>query len=503
MIPNHLFLYQHLDHSAARRPDHVAVADPKASLSYAELRAEAMALARRLSQVGVRPGDRVILLLANTVDFARAYWGVCYAGAVVTPLSVETKAEKLAFIIGDCTPAAVIADRDLVDEVFVALPASLDPVVMVLDPPEAAPTDDPAPCAGRIIDQDLGCMIYTSGSTGQPKGVMLSHQNLVTASRSVCSYLGYSQDDRIFVTIPLTFDYGMHQLTMAALVGATVVIERSFANPLFTLDRLVKSGATCLPIVPTMVPLMAVLADRFDLSAVRLLSSTAAALHPSAIDDLHGMFPQATVFSMYGLTECHRCTYLPPDQLDRRKGSVGIAIPNTEIWVEDGDGRRHSRDATGELVIRGATVMKGYWNAPEKTARRLRPGRFPGEMVLHTGDLCRLDVDGFVYFIARSDDVLKIRGEKVAPKEIEDTLLTHPAVSEAVIIGLPDRILGQRVHALVTLKPGHMPSPQDLQEWCAQHLESIAVPHRVDIRTAFVRNANGKIDRHALYDELA
>ncbi|WGW04515.1 class I adenylate-forming enzyme family protein [Tropicibacter oceani] len=503
MIPHHLFLYQHLDHSAARRADHVAVQDTRISLTYGALRQEAVAIARRLQTLGVQPGDRVILLLENSVDFARAYWGAVYAGAVVTPLSVETKTDKLGFILGDCTPAAVIADEALTDEVHVALPADLNPAVISLHAPGEITADGPAPCAGRVIDQDLGCMIYTSGSTGHPKGVMLSHQNLTAAARSVCTYLGYTEDDRIFVTIPLTFDYGMHQLTMGALVGATVVIERNFASPLFTLDRLVKSGATCFPLVPTMAPLISALADRFDFSGIRLISSTAAALHPRVIDQLREIFSQATVFSMYGLTECHRCTYLPPDQLERRKGSVGIAIPNTEMWVEDSEGQRHYRDATGTLVIRGATVMKGYWNNPEKTAQRLRPGKFPGEFVLNTGDLCRLDPEGYLYFIARSDDVLKIRGEKVAPKEVEDALLMHPAVSEAVVVGRPDKVQGHQLHALVTLKPGMSPDPKELRDWCAQHLESIAVPRRVEIREAFARNANGKIDRNSLIDELA
>lgn len=503
MIPQHLFLYQHLDHSAARRGGHVAVQDEGIALDYARLRAEAVGIARLLETQGVGPGDRVILLMQNAVDFARAFWGATFAGAVVTPLSVETKADKLGFILGDCTPAAVIADPEMEDEVHVALPAGSAPAILTLPPVGAVAATGPAPCAGRIIDQDLGCMIYTSGSTGQPKGVMLSHQNLTAASRSVCTYLGYAEDDRIFVVVPLTFDYGMHQLTMAALVGATAVIERNFASPLFALDRLVKSGATCFPLVPTMAPLISALADRFDFSGIRLISSTAAALHPRVIDQLREIFPRATVFSMYGLTECHRCTYLPPDQLDRRKGSVGIAIPNTEMWVEDGDGNRHARDATGTLVIRGSTVMKGYWNNPEKTAQRLRPGRFPGEYVLNTGDLCRLDPEGYLYFIARSDDVLKIRGEKVAPKEVEDALQSHPAVSEAVAVGRPDKVQGHQLHALVTLKPDLAATPRELRDWCAQHLESIAVPRRVEIREAFARNANGKIDRNVLLDELA
>jgi len=502
MIPNHIFLYQHLENMAKTQPDAAAAQDAtQDTITYGDLHMDAIAVATRLSENGVKVGDRVILFMKNSVDFMRAFWGATYAGAVVTPVSVDTKVSKLNYIFADCTPAAVLADDDTMDEALVAMPRDMDlPILTVEDLQKPAGND--VPCAGQIIDQDLGCMIYTSGSTGRPKGVMLSHQNLTAASRSVCTYLGYTADDCIFVTIPLTFDYGMHQLTMAALVGAKVYVEKNFASPLFTLDRLSKSGATCFPIVPTMVPLIAAFADRFDLSAVRLLSSTAAALHPSVIDQLQTLFPTATVFSMYGLTECHRCTYMPPAELAKRKGSVGIAIPNTEMWVEDSAGNRFPSDATGELVIRGATVMKGYWNNPEKTAERLKKGRHPGEYVLYTGDLCHLDAEGFLYFIARSDDVLKIRGEKVAPKEVEDVLLSYPAVSEAIVFGRPDEVQGQHVHALVTLTPGTDPTPKELRDWCASHLENIAVPRVVEIRDAFARNSNGKIDRNLLTSEF-
>jgi amino acid adenylation domain-containing protein len=502
-LPTHLFLYQHLDHAARNWPERPALRDDHQALSYAMLHFRAMQATQSLINAGTVPGDRVILFLANSVDFAVAYWGAVCAGAVVTPISPETPVEKLGWILADCTPKVIIADPGLDDNAVLALPQ--DSKATVLTPLELAVETEltAAPCAGRLIDQDLGCMIYTSGSTGTPKGVMLSHQNLTTASRSVCTYLGYRADDRIFVTIPMTFDYGMHQLTMAALVGAEVIVERTFGNALFTLDRMVKSAATVFPIVPTMVQLISPLADRFDLGRIRLISSTAAALHAEMIDRLAEMFPKAVIFSMYGLTECHRCTYLPPDQLQRRKGSVGIAIPNTELWVELSDGTRATRDATGELVIRGATVMKGYWNNPEKTVQRLRPGRYPGEMVLYTGDLCRLDADGYLYFLARSDDVLKIRGEKVAPKEVEEALHSHPAVSEAVVFGRPDAMQGQMVCAVVTFKPGRTAEIAELKAWCATRLEPVAVPRRIDLRDSLARNQNGKIDRSALLQDLA
>ena len=323
--PTHLLLHHHLAHSAVRLPNKVAVQDAQDKITYNVLHQFALAGAVTLQGQGVRPGDRVVMVMRNSLAFAKTYWAVIYAGAVVTPVSPDLKADKLGYILRDCTPRVVISDPELADDVR----AAADDIPVLTDiEGDKVPFDCPA---DGLIDQALGCIIYTSGSTGRPKGVMLSHQNLVTASRSVATYLGYTAKDRIFVSIPLTFDYGMHQLTMAALVGASVVIERDFSKPLFALDRAAKARTTVFPVVPTMVPLIAKLAGRFDLSAVRLLSSTAAALDPSLIDMLRDSFPQATIFSMYGLTECHRCTFVPPDRLEEHKTSVGIAIPNTEL----------------------------------------------------------------------------------------------------------------------------------------------------------------------------
>ena len=503
MNPTHLFLYRHLAQSAADFPERVALRDAEGSVTYAGLHAFARAGAHGLQVAGVGRGDRVVLYMENSIDFARAFWAVVYAGAVVTPVSRETKADKLAYILGDCDPAAVIADPGAADEARAAA-GPRRARVLLPDGNWARGDTSVAPLDGcgavGLIDQDLGCIIYTSGSTGRPKGVMLSQQNLVSASRSVAGYLGYRGSDRIFVAIPLTFDYGMHQLTMAALVGATAVIERNFAKPLFSLDRAAKARATVLPVVPTMVPMIDALAARFDLGSVRLISSTAAALDPRNIDSLAARFPQAAIFSMYGLTECHRCTYVPPDRLAEKKLSVGIAIPNTELWVVDAAGRRHRRDAEGELVIRGATVMKGYWNSPERTAERLKPGPFPGEYVFHTGDICRLDADGFVHFLSRMDDVIKVRGEKVAPKEVEDALRRHPSVTEAIVWGRETAGGEAEVRAAVTLRTGSNATPEVLRAWCADRLEPVAVPKRIEVLAAFLLTPNGKIDRGQFAD---
>jgi len=505
MFATHSLLTHFLTRAARRWPQAAAVRDAGQSLSYLALQDAAHRTATALHDLGVTPGDRVLLSCRNSVDFVVSYWGIVTAGAVAVPLNPATPMAKFAFVLRDCSPTAVIADtsgapaqRAALQEAGSATPMLSGDELSALAQaagPDRRGADLPAP---PITDQDLATIIYTSGSTGTPKGVMLSHLNMTSAARSVASYLGYRADDRIFCAVPMSFDYGLHQITMAALCGAEVFAEPGFGQPLFALQHLAQSKSTVMPVVPTMVPLMAPLADRFDLKAVRLTTSTAAALHPALIDQLQAALPQATVFSMYGLTECHRCTYLPPAELTRRRASVGIAIPNTELWVVDDRGQHHRHSATGELVIRGATVMKGYWNNPEATARRLRPGPFAGEQVLHTGDTCRLDADGFVYFLARSDDILKIGGEKVAPSEVEAALIAHPAVAEVCVLGADHPVHGQICLAHVALTGTEVCSTRDLIQWCRTRLDAHAVPARILIHAMMPRTQNGKLDRAAL-----
>jgi amino acid adenylation domain-containing protein len=490
----------------------VAAEDRERRLTFKQMRSAALNCAARLTCDGVIPGDRVVLYMSNSVAFCVAFWGIVYSGGVVVPLNPGTKLARLAWIFGDCTPAAVICDRDLAETAWEArAQASLDAAIVlsseVGEPTrlidEAGEIQADASVWPSVLDQDLAAIIYTSGSTGSPKGVMLSHLNMTSAARSVSQYLDYQPSDSVFCCIPMTFDYGLHQLTITTLVGARLLVEPSFAQPLFALQRLARSGASVFPLVPTMVPLIAPLADRFDLSSVRLITSTAAVLHGTLIDKLIDLFPGARLFSMYGLTECHRCSYLDPAELSRRRTSVGKAIPNTELWVVDAAGQAHRRNAIGELVIRGSTVMKGYWKNPGKTAEKLRPGPFSGERVLFTGDTCRLDEDGFLYFISRSDDILKVAGEKVAPSEIDAALIAHPAVAEVCAFGIEHPVYGQQCVAAVVLQPAEdVLAEVDLKAWCAARLEPHVVPAKIWIADAMPRSGNGKIDRHALRERF-
>lgn len=512
-----MLLYDFLVDSAGEYPDKVALVSEGQRWTYAQLDERSNALASFLDRRGVARGDRVALFLDNTVEAVVAFWAALKAGGVVTIFNPQTKAEKLAYLLNDCEPAALLAQawHAPVFEPVVSGAKSLKTVVVAraTDPsllvrcPGAVAWEDATANGGpealprrRGIDLDLAAIIYTSGSTGEPKGVMLSHLNMLTATRSITAYLGNTPDDIILCALPFSFDYGLYQMIMAFAVGGRLVLEKSFAYTAEMLRLMVDEGVTGFPGVPTM---FALIADQqhlgaYDFSRVRYVTSTAAALSPRLLFRLREVFPTARVFSMYGLTECKRCSYLPPEEIDRRPASVGVAIPNTELWVVDEHGTRLGPNQVGQLVVRGATVMQGYWRKPEATARRLRPGPNPGEKVLYTGDLCRFDEDGFLYFVSRMDDIIKTRGEKVAPREVEQALLAIPGVSEAAVVGAPDPLLGEAVVAFVVPAAGASLTVAAIRRECQKRLENFMVPSRIDIVAALPHNENGKVDRMAL-----
>ena len=273
------------------------------------------------------------------------------------------------------------------------------------------------------------------------------------------------------------------------------------ANPEIAgkIEALIRENVTGLPIVPTIsAVLLQMDLSKFEFPNLRYITSTAAALPLNHISRLRTLFPNVKLFSMYGLTECKRVSYLPPDQIDIRPGSVGRGMPNEEVYLIDDRGARLGPGEVGELVVRGSNVMRGYWNLPEETSKMLKSGPLPGELVLHTGDLFRTDAEGYLYFVGRTDDIVKCRGEKVSPREIEDALFAMPEVVEAAVIGVPDPIQGDAIVAFAVLRPGVEVTPRDLLRHCSENLEEYLVPQRVIIVPTLPKSNNGKIDKHEL-----
>jgi amino acid adenylation domain-containing protein len=499
-----------LERSARHLPEKVALVCDGRRLTYSELDGLADRLAMALVRRGVQRGDRIVLHLPNSVELVVAIFATLKAGAAFVAVNATTKSDKVAYILRNCGATALLAtaaDEATRDE-FLRQAPSLKMIALVGGGPAPAGRvtgyqtlleEAPAGSPQRVnIDLDLACLIYTSGSTGEPKGVMSDHGNVVFAVESITTYLENREDDIVLNALPLSFDYGLYQLLMTFSFGGRLVLERRFAYPADILQRIEQERVTGLPGVPT---LFAVLLEMdlkaFDLSSLRYLTNTAASLPPAHILKLRDRFPQARLFSMYGLTETKRTLYLPPEELDRRPDSVGRPIPGTEVWLEDEGGRRLGPGETGELVVRGRHVMRGYWGDDAATAQRFRPGPLPGERVCHTGDLFRQDEAGFYYFVARRDDIIKSRGEKVAPKEVENVLYRLEGVQQAAVIGVPDPVLGQAIKAFVVVDGSGL-TEADVIRHCRAHLEDFMVPRAVEFRDDLPKTSSGKIRRAEL-----
>jgi amino acid adenylation domain-containing protein len=502
--------------SAARLPDKVALVRGETRLTYAELDALSNRFANALVRGGIRRGDRVLVFLENSAEAVVAFWGTLKANAVVSVVSPLTKADKLAYILADSRASALVTDERLAPIARRAAPRpgwlrlvlGVDGTRDLDGLPARAWAEALAEERADVrperknLDIDLAAIVYTSGSTGEAKGVMLSHRNMITASTSISAYLRLREDEVILGVLPLAFDYGLYQMIMAFQMGARLVLERSFTYPAQVLRTVVSEGVTGFPGVPTIFAMLAEMKSRsdFDLSGVRYVSNTAAALPLKHIDVLKEFFPKARIYSMYGLTECKRCSYLPPEDLERKPASVGLAIPDTELWVVDENDRRLGPGQVGQLVVRGATVMMGYWDKPEATAEKLRPGPTPGERVLYTGDYCRFDEDGYLYFVSRMDDIIKSRGEKVPPKEVEGVLMNLPGVKEAAVVGVPDPILGQAVKAFVVLETAASLTDKQIQRECQSRLEAYMVPREIVFVPDLPKTPTGKIKKTGLVE---
>jgi acyl-CoA synthetase (AMP-forming)/AMP-acid ligase II len=454
-----------LEHAAERLPSKTAIVCGAERQSYAELNGRANRTANALVAAGVMPGDRVVLDLGNSIETVASWFGVLKAGAVAVIVHPHARLDYVRGIVADCGARLVLSREH-------GVPASSD----AADPPK------------RHADQDLAALVYTSGSTGHPKGVMLTHANLTWAAAAIGGYLELTADDVILNALPLAFTYGLGQITTACHAGATVVLAPSMTYPREILDLMIREGVTGLPLVPTMAALL----TRQNLTGLsfpklRYITNAAAPLSTSAIGRLRDAFPGARLYLMYGQTECQRVSFLPPEQLDTRPDSVGRPIRGTSAWVVDEQGLPVPPGVVGELVVRGPHVMKGYWNHPE-----------PDGPVLHTGDQFRQDAEGFLYFVSRSDDVIKTRGEKVAPRAVEEVIAQMPGVDDVCVFGVPDDVLGEAVAAVIKPAAGAALDPDRVRRHCLQRLDAFMVPKTVEIRDALPTTTTGKVSRRLL-----
>jgi amino acid adenylation domain-containing protein len=511
--PGQRLLHESLLEPAAATPEKPALVADGRTWTYAELSDAALRLARALQDAGLARGDRVVTFMDNTAECAISIFGTLAAGGAFVVANPQTKADKLNYMLADSEAAFLLTESSLgriwrgaLDDL-----ESLRGVFCVARGDDDAAEDfgaalaaaAPEPRDVGTIPVDLAALIYTSGSTGNPKGVMMTHQNMVFTAGSVAQYLRLAGDDRIMNVLPLAFDYGLYQLLMAMRIGGTLVLERSFAFPAQTLKRVDAEQVTTFPGVPTVYATLVAMKSPGVYESVRRLTNTAAALPPSFHDRLHEIFPNALIFRMYGLTECKRVSYLEPELVDEKPTSVGKAIPGTEAFVLREDGSRVDPGESGILHVRGPHVMAGYWRAPEITAHWLREGPLPGERMLCTHDAFTVDEEGFLYFVGRTDDIIKTRGEKVSPIEVENALFAIDGVKEAAVIGVPDEVLGEAIRAYVVLEEGAELTEGEIVAACRTKLESFMVPRDVLFLDDLPKTPTGKVRKKSLTESLA
>lgn len=515
------FLVHHMLRASARsQGGKEALVHKHERLSYEQVVAKTRGLAQGLQQAGLERGDRVGIYFEASVPQVVSIFGVSQAGGVFVPINGVLFPEQVAHIAKDCGMTCLITTKAKLASLAGVLSGitSLKFVVLTSEgegPQVSMPVHDFESLCGltagernteEAISKDLAAILYTSGSTGKPKGVMLSHANVMSGATIVSTYLGITENERILAVLPFSFDAGLNQLMTAFQQGATIVlINFVFAREI--VQTLIKERITGLAGVPTLWSLLAQANSTLraqPLAELRYITNTGGAMPQAVLKTLREALPTTKIFLMYGLTEAFRSTYLPPEEVDRRPGSMGRAIPDTEILVLNEQGQRCAPGEIGELVHRGPTVSMGYWGRPEDTAKVLRPNPLlkaelgDCERVCYSGDLVRMDEDDFLFYVGRRDTMIKSSGFRISPTEVEEALFSSGKLRGAAVIGLPDEVLGQAIKAFVVPRDGERLDCNALIEYCSEKLPRYMVPKSVEIIDELPKTSSGKVDYPAL-----
>jgi long-chain acyl-CoA synthetase len=496
---------------ARRQPDAPALSWRNTKWSYEELRRGSSAVAAALEKRAVPRGARIALLLRNSPQYVALYYGVLAAGCVAVPLNAQERWVVLARQIEHCGATVLIGDpahpewqalcaaieRNGVQVIAVELTDGAAALAM-FEERLAPPAQTLALLAG-VSENDVAAVIYTSGTTGRPKGVMLSHRNLLSNASSIIEYLQLSSADRGLCVLPFHFSYGNSVLHTHLLSGGYLALEDNFAFPQATLQRIQDEAITGFSGVPSTFALLlgrCRLSD-FNLSKLRYITQAGGAMARPLIERLREQTPDVQIFIMYGQTEATaRLTYLPPAKLEAKLGSVGVPIPGVRIELRDSQSHQVAAGEVGEICAHGPNIMVGYWNDAAATADVVRDGW------LRTGDLARMDEDGYIYIEGRASDMIKVGAFRVSPQEIEEVLLALDGVEEVGVTGIPDETLGQSIKAVVVPKPGVQLEMLSVKAHCRQNLAAYKVPKIIEFAATLPRTSSGKIQRFKLGQEI-
>ncbi len=474
----------------------VAMRVDDATTTYSELDEASARVAGLLRERGLKPGDRVGIMLPNVPEFAVAYYGVLRAGGAVVPMNALLKVREVAYYLGDSGARLMFGWHDFAGDARGGAEQA-DAEAVVIDPasfPDLLAATSPDYEVAERDDEDTAVILYTSGTTGHPKGAELTHGNLISNTEVARTDIVRARpDDVIFGGLPLFHAFGQTvALNAAVAAGACLTLLPRF-DAGHALRIIASHRVTVFEGVPTMYVALLHQPDRadYDTSALRMCISGGAALPVEVLRGFEEAFG-IPVLEGYGLSETSPIASFNHPGRERKPGSIGTPIRDVQMRVVDGDDHEVPQGEVGEIVIRGPNVMKGYWHRPEATAEAIRDGWF------HTGDLARVDSDGYFYIVDRKKDLIIRGGYNVYPREIEEVLYEHPAVAEAAVIGVPHPALGEEVGAAVTLKPGASVTAEELRNHVKALVAAYKYPRHVWIVDALPKGPTGKIQKREI-----
>jgi len=499
-------VHNFLEDSAERSPKKDALFYLGKWHKYQEINERANQLAHLLIRSGLNKGDRAALFLENSLEYVITYYAILKAGGITVALNTENIAADVEYIVRDCGVRLFVTNERHLARIGQAF-AQAGPVEKVLvwggtgaagraALPEASDPEAKTDPGVPVIEQDVASIVYTSGSTGKPRGATLSHLNIASNTRSIVQYLKLTPDDRIMVVLPFHYIYGKSLLNTHFFVGGSVVVDNRFLYPAAVLQTMREQSVTGFAGVPstfTMLLNRSILKGQ-EFPTLRYLTQAGGAMAPAVQKEVVKAFDPAKLYVMYGATEASaRLSYLDPEDLPRKWGSIGKAIPGVELFVADEHGNPLGPGKEGEIVARGANIMQGYWGQPEETKRVLRNGLY------FTGDIGITDEEGFIFIVGRSRDMIKVGGNRVSTKEIEEALYEHPSVCDAAVIGVQDDLLGEVPKAFLVLKQGATAgSEEELKEFLSQKISSYKIPKFFEFRDSLPKNEAGKIQKTKL-----
>lgn len=523
-------LFDTLERSARVFPEKLAATYLERSVTYRELYGSSLKMRQYLESRGFSRGGRAAILVENSPEYLTAFFAVTGAGLVVVPVDTSLNPEKINFILNDCGAECLIIQskyerhlekilagnttlKELIsDRGFRGYSGRLSHRTMaeiLQDTKLSAEVDDSWQGKVRYLEYnlakesseapaELAAIFYTSGSTGQPKGVMLSHRNLISNTIATVEYLKLTPEDSVIVILPFYYIYGNSLLLTHILCGGRLVIDNRFLYPEVVLDTMEQERVTGFSGVPSNFMILlnnSTFATR-KLEALRYFTQAGGAMAPEVVRRLMATFPHKEIYIMYGQTEAApRVSYCPPDRLKDKVGSIGIPVPGVQIRIVNDDGVEVPTGEEGEIAVFGDNVMLGYWNQPEEQSQVLRNGW------LHTGDLARKDEEGYFYIVGRKKEIIKAGGNRVSAKEVEECILENEKIAEATVFGVKDDILGEAIKAVIVLKEGATADKKEIQVYCRAKLADYKIPKYVDFVEALPKYKSGKVNKLQLINQ--